>query len=106
MTDPNQMREGESHMSRPANIKSERRTQSKVRVLVVDDEAAARTGLEKLLHQESYNVDLAEDGKSALRIAAEHPPDVVVTDLNMPGMDGVELLLKLREQDRELRSSW
>jgi two-component system response regulator HydG len=89
-------------MSQPTSIKSEKRTKSKVRILVVDDEAAARTGLEKLLRQEGYDVDLAEAGKSALRIAAEHPPDVVVTDLNMPGMDGVELLLKLREQDREL----
>jgi two-component system response regulator HydG len=58
-----------------------------MRVLVVDDELSARTGLEKLLLQQNYAVDLAEDGRSALRIAAEHPPDVVVTDLNMPGMD-------------------
>ena len=39
----------------------------------VDDEAAARAGLGKLLQQEDYDVDLAEDGKSALRVAAEHP---------------------------------
>jgi two-component system response regulator HydG len=74
----------------------------KSRVLVVDDEASARTGLEKLLRQEGYAVDSAEDGASALKLAAEHPPDVVVTDLSMPGMNGVELLTKLREQDREL----
>jgi two-component system response regulator HydG len=73
-----------------------------VRVLVVDDEAGARSALETLLLQQSYAVDVAEDGKTALRVAAEHPPDVVVTDLNMPGMDGIELLLKLRDQDRDL----
>ncbi len=75
---------------------------TKARVLVVDDEASARSGLEKLLRQEGHNVDVAEDGESALRIAAEHPPDVVVTDLKMPKMDGIELLRKLHEQDPNL----
>jgi two-component system response regulator HydG len=72
---------------------------SKARVLVVDDEASARTGLEKLLTQEGHKVVVAEDGVSALERAAEQPPDVVVTDLKMPRMDGIELLKKLREQD-------
>jgi DNA-binding NtrC family response regulator len=102
MTDPDHVREGESPMSGPNNAKNEQRKKFKARILVVDDEAAARAGLGKLLQQEDYDVALAEDGKSALQVASEHPPDVVVTDLNMPGMDGVELLLKLREQDREL----
>jgi two-component system response regulator HydG len=74
----------------------------KTRILVVDDEASARTGLQKLLVQEGYAVDTAEDGPSALKLASEHPPDVVVSDLSMPGMDGVELLTKLRDQDRSL----
>ncbi|XXT16419.1 sigma-54 dependent transcriptional regulator [Sorangium sp. So ce429] len=72
------------------------------RVLVVDDEASARSGLEKLLRQEGYAVDAAGDGVEALEIAAERPPDVVVTDLKMPKMDGVALLGKLREQDPAL----
>jgi two-component system response regulator HydG len=75
---------------------------SKARVLVVDDEASARSGLEKLLQQEGYIVDVANDGVAALAVAAESPPDVVVTDLKMPKMDGVALLTKLREQDRDL----
>src|ERR1044071_6074961 len=75
---------------------------SAVRILVVDDEANARHGLEKLLRQENYTVVTAESGQQALELAAENAPDVVVTDLNMPGMDGVELLVQLREQDREL----
>jgi two-component system, NtrC family, response regulator HydG len=73
-----------------------------VRVLVVDDEASARQGLEKLLKQEGYTVDVAEEGASALVKANETPPDVVVTDLKMPKMDGIELLKKLREQDPNL----
>src|SRR5512146_2832633 len=68
----------------------------KARVLVVDDEPNARSGLEKLLRQEGYAVDAAADGAHALQIAADHPPDVVVTDLKMPKMDGIELLQKLR----------
>ena len=75
---------------------------SKGRLLVVDDEPSARSGLEKLLRQEGYLVDAAADGPSALEIAADRPPDVVITDLKMPGMDGVELLTRLHEQDADL----
>ena len=75
---------------------------SSIRILVVDDEASARSGLEKLLRQSGYVVDTAKDGKEALAIAAEHPPEVVVTDLKMPEMDGMTLLGKLRESDRDL----
>ncbi len=71
----------------------------KARILVVDDEASARGGLEKLLTQEGYRVDVAEDGESALARFNERAADVVVTDLKMPKMDGIELLKKLREQD-------
>ncbi|MET0592905.1 MAG: sigma-54 dependent transcriptional regulator, partial [Polyangiaceae bacterium] len=102
MNDPEQARQGGSPMSRSTTTNNEKRPKSKARILVVDDEAAARTGLGKLLEQEDYDVALAEGAESALRVAAEHPPDVVVTDLNMPGMDGVELLLQLRNQDRDL----
>ncbi|HVJ92782.1 MAG TPA: sigma-54 dependent transcriptional regulator [Labilithrix sp.] len=75
---------------------------SKVRILVVDDEASARSGLEKLLKHSGYDVALASDGQDALAVAAERAPDVVVTDLKMPNMDGMALLAKLRAQDVEL----
>ncbi|MBX3197877.1 MAG: sigma-54-dependent Fis family transcriptional regulator [Labilithrix sp.] len=75
---------------------------SKARILVVDDEASARSGLEKLLKQSGYDVSLAADGVAALEVAAATAPDVVVTDLKMPNMDGMTLLGKLREQDAEL----
>ena len=77
-------------------------TRNDIRILVVDDEASARSGLEKLLRQSGYVVDTAKDGKEALAVAAEHPPEVVVTDLKMPEMDGMTLLGKLRESDRDL----
>ncbi len=75
---------------------------TKARILVVDDEASARSGLEKLLKQSGYDVATAADGVAALDVAAERAPDVVVTDLKMPNMDGMTLLSKLREQDAEL----
>ncbi len=75
---------------------------TKARILVVDDEASARSGLEKLLKQSGYDVATAGDGVAALEVAASYAPDVVVTDLKMPNMDGMALLAKLREQDRDL----
>ncbi|MEP7121550.1 MAG: sigma-54 dependent transcriptional regulator [Byssovorax sp.] len=75
---------------------------TKARILVVDDEPNARAGLEKLLRQDGYEVDVADDGAAALVIAGDRPPDLVVTDLKMPRMDGVELLKRLRAQDVDL----
>ena len=77
-------------------------TVSGPRILVVDDEASARDGLDRLLRQAGYTVDTAADGATALGIAAERPPEVVITDLNMPGMDGMALCAALRESDRDL----
>jgi two-component system response regulator HydG len=78
------------------------KVESKARVLIVDDEASARSGLEKLLRHEGYTVNTAGDGPSALSAFSEVVPQVVVTDLKMPGMDGLELLKKLKEIDRGL----
>ncbi len=72
------------------------------RILVVDDERSARSGLEKLLTGDGYQVATAEDGRVALQAAAEFSPHVVITDLKMPNMDGMELIKHLHEQDPEL----
>jgi CheY-like chemotaxis protein len=74
---------------------------SKGRILVVDDEANARTALAELLSDEGYTVETAADGFKALGKAAETAPDLVLTDLKMPGMDGVELLRKLKADDAD-----
>jgi two-component system response regulator HydG len=77
-----------------------RDAKTKGRILIVDDEDAARSGVEKLLRQEGFTVATAADGTLALHAAIEFAPDVVVTDLGMPEMGGMALLKRLREQDR------
>ena len=72
------------------------------RVLVVDDESAAREGLKKLLEQDGYRVETAESGRHALDVADDLSPDVVITDLKMPEMDGIELLSALSDRDPDL----
>jgi DNA-binding NtrC family response regulator len=69
-----------------------------VRVLVVDDEAAARSALSELLREEGYEVQSAADGYKALGRIEQWVPDVVITDVKMPALGGIELMAKLREQ--------
>src|SRR5437660_1428933 len=71
------------------------------RILVVDDEVNARTALSELLRDEGYAVDMAADGFKALGKLDDFAPDVVVTDLKMPGIDGIELFHKVRDRDPE-----
>ena len=66
------------------------------RVLVVDDEVNARTALAELLTDEGFEVETAADAFKALGKIETFAPDVVVTDLKMPGMDGIELVQRLR----------
>ena len=66
------------------------------RILVVDDEANARTALAELLHDEGFEVEMAADAFKALGKYEAFSPHVVITDLKMPGMDGVELMTKIR----------
>jgi two-component system response regulator HydG len=75
---------------------------TKGRILVVDDEVNARTALTELLNEEGYLVESAADGFKALGKVADFAPDLVLTDLKMPGMDGLQLLAKLREGDPDL----
>ena len=66
------------------------------RILVVDDEANARTALAELLRQEGYDVETATDGLDAVTRFEAFSPRVVITDLKMPGMDGISLVKRLR----------
>ena len=65
-------------------------------VLVVDDEPDVRTVLSHVLADEGYEVQVAADGQEALEITARESPDVIVTDVRMPRVDGIELVRRLR----------
>jgi two-component system KDP operon response regulator KdpE len=66
------------------------------RVLVVDDEPQILRGLRTNLVARGYEVDTAPDGEAALDLAAQRRPDIVILDLGLPGIDGVEVIRGLR----------
>jgi two-component system KDP operon response regulator KdpE len=66
------------------------------RVLVVDDERQLLRAMAINLRARGYEVDLAENGENALQVAARRHPDVVVLDLGLPGIDGLEVIRGLR----------
>ena len=66
------------------------------RILVVDDETQIRKALEVNLRTRGYEVDLAATGEDALAAAAAHLPDIVLLDLGLPGVDGIDVIRGLR----------
>jgi two-component system, NtrC family, nitrogen regulation response regulator NtrX len=74
----------------------------KSRVLVIDDEAAIRDSLRMILEYEDYQFVGAASGQEALDIVRRERPDIVLLDIKMPGMDGMEVLRKLRALDEGL----
>jgi two-component system response regulator MprA len=66
------------------------------RILVIEDEDRIRQFLQRGLTYENYRVDVAGDGPTGLALARENPPDVVVLDWMLPGMDGLEVCRRLR----------
>jgi two-component system, OmpR family, response regulator ResD len=69
-------------------------------ILVVDDEPTITDVVSRYLARAGYSTRVASDGPDALRIAGESRPDLVVLDLMMPGMDGLEVMRRLREHER------
>ena len=67
------------------------------RVLIVDDEPLMRNFLAEALKRDSYEVSVAENGKRALSLVKSHSFDLVITDMKMPEMSGLELLRKVKE---------
>ncbi len=66
------------------------------KILVVDDEEQIRRALKSILSARKYEVILASNGEEALDLAIDHSPDMVILDMSMPGMDGVEVCRELR----------
>ena len=65
-------------------------------ILVVDDQEANRITLQRILEREDWKVSQASDGQAGLDQVRTNAPDVVVTDLKMPGLNGLELLKAIR----------
>lgn len=71
-------------------------------ILLVDDESRVTSALRRTLIYEGYQVSTAADGESALTLAHTHPPDLVILDLMLPGIDGLEVCHRLRASDERI----
>jgi CheY-like chemotaxis protein len=67
-------------------------------ILVIEDEAANREAIALLLSSAGYQVTTAETGEKALEILAKTPFEVILTDLFLPGVSGIEILKRVKEQ--------
>src|SRR5205823_8535826 len=76
------------HMTRPA------------RILLVDDETSIQRAVAPLLRARGYTVELVGTGADALEAVASRAPDLIVLDLGLPDVDGVELCVRLREESK------
>ena len=74
----------------------ENRKPTMTHVLLVDDEEALRASLSYALVKEGYHVTTAADGQSALKLFHKEVPDVIILDLMLPGIDGMELCWRIR----------
>jgi PAS domain S-box-containing protein len=86
-----------SESSRFADQQAGAISSSKPRILLVDDNADMRQYLKRLLNEEGYSVELAPDGVAALESVQASPPDLILSDVMLPRLDGIGLLRRLRD---------
>ena len=72
------------------------------RILVVEDEPKIANLLRRGLLYEGYTVDVAVDGENGLQMARDTPPDLVILDIMLPGIDGLEVCRELRARGHEV----
>jgi two-component system response regulator PhoP len=84
-----------------------------LRILLVEDNAGLQTSLAEILRQAGYAVDVSGDGIEGLFFGEEYPIDLAIIDLGLPGLSGLDMIRKLREQERQFpimiltaRSEW
>ncbi len=83
---------------------TEMHASSRVKVLIVDDLEPNRTITHIILKENGFDYREAEDGAEALEIMESYVPDIILMDINMPVMDGIEATLQIRSRDWELRN--
>ena len=71
-------------------------------IVVVDDDPTVRDVVREMLKAEGYEVTVVSDGASAIRVVKETPVQAVITDLKMPGMDGIEILERVSQLDSQI----
>ncbi|MDP8261669.1 MAG: response regulator [Candidatus Ancaeobacter aquaticus] len=76
---------------------------NKTRILVVDDNVEQVTILEKIFTKDGYQVDISSNGFDALQIVMREDIDIVITDMSMPGMNGLKLLRQVKEKKPEVQ---
>jgi len=72
------------------------------KLLIVEDEKNLRTLYKNEFKEEGYEVLLAEEGGEAIRIAERESPDLIIMDIRMPNMDGIEVMKKILEKDKDI----
>lgn len=72
------------------------------RILVIEDEESVLSLVTRILVSAGHEVDGARDGQEGMRLFEESAPDVVLTDINMPGMDGMEVIKAMRSARAEV----
>ena len=76
-----------------------------MRILIIDDEAALRQTIRLMLEEAGHTVTEAEDGRTGLRRLGEEPADVVLSDIIMPEMEGIETIRELRARRDGLKAA-
>lgn len=74
------------------------------RVMIVDDEAVFRRGVARTLEQAGYAVVEAKDGDEMIELFKKRPADLVVTDVYMPGTDGIEALIRIQKEHPNVKA--
>ncbi|GAU09082.1 response regulator [Desulfoplanes formicivorans] len=74
-----------------------------LKILIVDDEAGVRESLADYLEDLGFTVFTAENGEKALDVLADHPMDLAIVDVRLPGIDGTQTIVKARNIQPDLR---